>query len=67
MILAPGYYNNNEINSENRDISSIDTSRENVVLFGIYNNWRIIMDDDEELVRYSRELEEDLDVNRSGD
>ena len=32
------YYNNNEINSENRDISSIDTSRENVVLFGIYNN-----------------------------
>lgn len=25
------------------------------------------MDDNEELVRYSRELEEDLDVNRSGD
>ena len=25
------------------------------------------MDDDEELVKYSKELEEDLDVNRSGD
>ena len=25
------------------------------------------MDDNEELVKYSRELEEDLDVNRSGD
>jgi len=33
-----------------------------------YNNWRIIMvDDDEDLMKYSRELEEDLDVNRSGD
>ena len=38
-----------------------------VVLGNYYNNWRIIMDDDEELMRYSRELEEDLDVNRSGD
>jgi len=26
-----------------------------------YNNWRIIMDDNEELVKYSRELEEDLE------
>ena len=33
---------------------------------GYYNNWRIIMVD-EELMKYSRELEEDLDVNRSGD
>jgi len=31
-----------------------------------YNNWRIIMVD-EELMKYSKELEEDLDVNRSGD
>ena len=31
-----------------------------------YNNWRIIMVY-EELMKYSRELEEDLDVNRSGD
>ena len=39
-----------------------------VVLGNYYNNWRIIMvDDDEDLMRYSRELEEDLDVNRSGD
>jgi hypothetical protein len=27
----------------------------------------IMVDDDEDLMRYSRELEEDLDVNRSGD
>jgi len=26
-----------------------------------------MVDDDEDLMRYSRELEEDLDVNRSGD
>lgn len=39
-----------------------------VVLGNYYNNWMIIMvDDDEDLMRYSRELEEDLDVNRSGD
>jgi len=39
-----------------------------VVLGNYYNNWRIIMvDDDEDLMKYSRELEEDLDVNRSGD
>lgn len=25
------------------------------------------MDDEDELMKYSRELEEDLDVNRSGD
>ena len=37
-----------------------------VVLGNYYNNWRIIMVD-EELMKYSRELEEDLDVNRSGD
>lgn len=28
-------------------------------MMGIY--WRIIMDDNEELVKYSRELEEDLE------
>ena len=38
-----------------------------VVLGNYYNNWRIIMDDEDELMKYSRELEEDLDVNRSGD
>lgn len=33
-----------------------------VVLDNYYNNWRIIMDDDDEdLMRYSRELEQDLD------
>jgi len=32
------YYNNPEINSENVYIPSIDTSRENVQFFGIYNN-----------------------------
>ena len=26
-----------------------------------------MVDDDEDLMKYSRELEEDLDVNRSGD
>lgn len=31
-----------------------------VVLGNYYNNWRIIMGD-EELMKYSRELEEDLD------
>ncbi len=66
------YYNNPEINSENVYISSIDTSRENVVLFGIYNNplnknGGDVVDDEDELMKYSRELEEDLDVNRSGD
>ena len=61
------YYNNPEINSENPSLLSIDIVRENCAFFGIYNNWRIIMDDDEELVKYSKELEEDLDVNRSGD
>lgn len=34
-----------------------------VVLGNYYNNWRIIMDDNEELMRYSKELEEDLDRN----
>ena len=65
------YYNNKEINSENVYISSIATSRENVVLFGIYNNplnknGGDVVDDEDvnrwsDLLKYSKDLEEDLE------
>ena len=47
-------------------ISSIDISRENVQFFGIYNNplnknGGDVVDDEDELMKYSRELEEDLE------
>jgi len=66
------YYNNPEINSENPSLLSIDIVRENCAFFGIYNNplnknGGDVVDDEDELMKYSRELEEDLDVNRSGD
>lgn len=66
------YYNNKEINSEKVGNVSIDINRENTHIFGIYNNplnknGGDVVDDEDELMKYSRELEEDLDVNRSGD
>lgn len=66
------YYNNPEINSENPSLLSIDIVRENCAFFGIYNNplnknGGDGVDDEDELMKYSRELEEDLDVNRCGD
>ena len=60
------YYNNPEINSENPSLLSIDIVRENCAFFGIYNNplnknGGDVVDDEDELMKYSRELEEDLE------
>ena len=60
------YYNNKEINSENHSNVSIAISRENGVILGIYNNplnknGGDVVDDEDELMKYSRELEEDLE------
>ena len=55
-----------------RNNTANDSSRRFLVFFSFlflwylglrdyYNNWRIIMDDNEELVKYSKELEEDLE------
>lgn len=45
---------------------SIDINRENTHIFGIYNNplnknGGDVVDDEDELMKYSRELEEDLE------
>jgi len=60
------YYNNPEINSENPSLLSIDIVRENCAFFGIYNNplnknGGDVVDDEDELMKHSRELEEDLE------